>query len=94
LFTNPGQSISQTVTVDSSVLSAGRPTRDLSFHEPVKESEEILKLRHENLELQERISQLEADQAMILDINQMLLAKLHLLSEDFLMHGPPKLIQP
>lgn len=46
------------------------------------------------MELRERILQLEADQAMILDINQMLLAKLHLLSDDFLAQGPARILQP
>jgi hypothetical protein len=31
---------------------------------------------------------------MILDINQMLLAKLHLLSEDFMVPVPPRSFQP
>ena len=61
--------------------------------EAMREQDEIARLRQENFELRERVQNLEADQAMILDINQMLLAKLHLLSDDFLLHGPGRAFQ-
>jgi cell division protein FtsB len=68
--------------------AADKSVKDLVLQEPVREPEEISRLRHENQELRDRILQLESDQAMILDINQMLLEKLHLLSEDFLAQPP------
>lgn len=40
-------------------------------------------LRKENAELKERIRQLESDQELVLQLNQMLLEKLHLFSDDF-----------
>lgn len=58
-----------------------------------RETEEVSRLRQENQELRDRIQQLEADQAMILDINQMLLAKLHLLSDDLLVQAPQRFYQ-
>lgn len=72
---------------DGGTSSIG-PTKDFVLPEAVREQDEIARLRQENLELRERVQNLEADQAMILDINQMLLAKLHLLSDDFLLQGP------
>lgn len=62
--------------------------------EVTRKQDEIAKLRQENIELRERVQILEADQAMILDINQMLLAKLHLLSEDFMSNAPQHTFQP
>ena len=59
-----------------------------------REHDELARLRQENIELRERVHTLEADQAMILDINQMLLAKLHLLSEDFMANAPQHTFQP
>ena len=64
-----------------------RHSRDVSLAD-AREADEVARLRLENSSLRERVGQLEADQAMILDINQMLLAKLHLLSEDFLEQAP------
>ena len=83
----------QASPADSYLRSADRP-RDLMLHEPPRDAPEIAGLKQENTELRERILQLEADQAMILDINQMLLAKLHLLSDDFLAQGPARILQP
>lgn len=42
--------------------------------------DEVLSLRQENQELKERIRKLEADQTLILDLNQLLLQKLYLLT--------------
>lgn len=76
--------------LDRSLRSEGRPSRDISLHEPARELDDVARLRQENLELRERVAQLEADQAMILDINQLLLEKLHLLSDDFLANAPSR----
>lgn len=44
---------------------------------------EITYLRQENHALRKRVSQLEEDNEMVLQLNQLLLEKLHLLSADF-----------
>lgn len=45
---------------------------------------ELSQLRLENRELKDRIRQLEQDQELALQLNQMLLEKLHFMSEDIL----------
>jgi hypothetical protein len=42
--------------------------------------DEVLSLRQENQDLKERIHKLEVDQTLILDLNQLLLQKLYLLT--------------
>lgn len=48
-----------------------------------QEVTDVNQLKQENVELRERVKQLETDQELVLQLNQLLLEKLHFLSEDF-----------
>lgn len=50
----------------------------------VEQGTEVNQLRQENAELRERVRQLEADQELALQLNQLLLEKLHFMSDDIL----------
>lgn len=90
---NPKEVLRQTGSSKCPEEGSQRNVKSLdgSFLNQVKISEEKEKiaiddinlLRKENAELKERIKQLEADQELVLQLNQLLLEKLHLFSDDF-----------
>jgi hypothetical protein len=64
----------------SSSFSAGRPDFDVAHCMGIDVEDELESLKHQNRVLKERMTQLQEDQELILDLNQLLLQKLYLLT--------------
>ena len=76
--------MTRTIELEVVVFDEDGVTNQIVRHADGKlEVTDVNQLRQENVELREKVKQLEADQEMVLQLNQLLLEKLHFLSEDF-----------
>ena len=78
--------MTRTIELEVVVFDEDGVTNQIVRHADGKlEVTDVNQLRQENVELREKVKQLEADQEMVLQLNQLLLEKLHFLSEDFVL---------